>query len=594
MSRAELIDTALGRVPADLLVTGGRLLNVATSEIYPADVVVKGERIAAVVEPGEGDALRGPETEVIDVGGRFISPGLVDAHLHSYHSYIGVPEFVEALLQKGVTCWADAFYGQGTVGGIEAVRFFKEAFEKMPIRLLFLVPCLAYIQNRDLGLTPAPGVSAEDLLEMLEWDGCVGLEEPSSTPFVEKWPEIMELGERTLAQRKVITGHASAISYMTLQAYAAAGCTTDHEAVTSQEGLDRLRSGFNMFMRMSTAARHQDEVIKSFTEHGVDTRLLGFCSDEASPLKLVDRGTALENLRSAIAVGVPPIRAVEMATLNAAEAFFVQHDVGLVAAGRFADLLVVEDLTEFEISKVIVGGKLRVEDGRLLEPLAKVEYPEHSYKSIQLAKEISAADLAVAADGQAERVRARVIGVVDRDYVSQALEAELEVKDGRVEPDLDNDILPLAMVDRLGKGTGIGSGFVKGFGLKRGAIASSVNAVCQNLVAVGASTEEMAFAMNYLAEIGGGFIVVDGTEVKALVKLPVFGLINDEPLEVCIPKFRELNDAAAELGTPLSNPFTSLEFTFACGAIPDIKMSDEGLVRTFPPERLDVVIERVQ
>jgi adenine deaminase len=590
MSRAELVDVALGKAEADLFITGGRLINVASAEIYEADIAIKGERIAAVGRAGEIDFTKGASTEILDVEGRFLSPGLVDAHLHSYHAYIGVPEFTEALLINGVTCWADAFYGQGTVGGKEAVRFFKEAFERMPVRLLFLVPCLAYIQNRDLGLTPAPGVSPEDMVEMLEWDGCIGLEEPPSTPFVEHWPELMDLAERTLKQRKVITGHASAIPYGTLQAYAAIGCTTDHEAVSTQEGLDRLRSGFNIFMRMSTAARHQDEVLKAHTEHGLISRSIAFCSDEASPIKLVDRGTSLENLRSAIAQGTSPIEAVQMGTINAASAFFVQHDVGVIAAGRYADILVVDDLTNFEISKVIVGGKTRVENGELVEPLPKIEYPESSRNTVQLKAPITADDLATKVDASVSDVRVRVIGVIDRDYVSQALEADLKAENGIVKPDIENDILPLAMVDRLGKGTGIGAGFVKGFGLKRGAIASSVNAVCQNLVAVGASTEEMAFAMNKLAEIGGGFIVVDGTEIKALAELPIFGLINDEPLDVCMPKFRQLNEAAAELGTTLSNPFTSLEFTFACGAIPDIKMSDEGLVRTFPAEKLDVVI----
>jgi adenine deaminase len=178
VSRRELIDVALGKQPADALVVGGNLLNVCTAEIYPASIAIKGDRIAAV---GDVDYTRGSNTEVIDAEGRYVTPGLVDGHLHCYHSYLGVNEYIQALLSHGVTTTTDGFYGQGIVGGLEAIRFFKEAFERTPLRVLFLVPTLSYLQNRELGLTPVPGIDAQDMFEILEWEGCIGLEEP---PFL--------------------------------------------------------------------------------------------------------------------------------------------------------------------------------------------------------------------------------------------------------------------------------------------------------------------------------------------------------------------------------------------------------------------------
>ncbi len=588
MDRTELVDVALGHAPADVIVAGGRLVNVGSGEIYAADVAIKGDRVAAF---GDVDYTAGPDTRTIDAGGRYLCPGLVEAHLHSYHSYLGVPEFAEGLLRHGVTAYADAFYGQGIVGGAEAVRFYKDAMSSMPVRLLFLVPALAYLQNRDMGLTPAPGITADEMLDMLDWPGCYGVEEPTAPPIIGKSPEWVELCRRTLEKRLVMTGHAAGLDQRTLQAYAAMGVTTDHEAVTVDEAVDRARNGFSLFMRMASSAFHQLELQRALTERGIDPQQFGFCADEASPVKLTEIGTIAHNLRTAIAGGVPPVRAIQMATLHNARAFFAQHDIGQIAPGRYADILLVDDLEAFSIHQVIVGGKTYVEDGRLVEELPAVEYPAYLYDTVKLPAPVTAADFATRADPAAESVEARVIGITDGEFATVEQRARLAVVDGAVQPDVEADVLPIAMVDRFLKGgAGVGTGFAHGFQLERGAMASTVNAVSQNIVVVGTNFEDMAFASNRLAEIGGGFIVVEDGEVKALVELPLQGLMNDEPLDVVMPKFDRAYAAVRELGSPLSSPFVSLEFTFACPGIPDLKLSDEGLMRVSPPERLEVVI----
>ena len=328
MQRRELINVALGTEPADTLVVGGNLVNVFTGEIYPAEIADRGGRIAAV---GDVSYTKGPNTKIVDAEGRFVTPGLVDGHLHSYHSYLGVNEYVQEMLRHGVTATADGFYGQGVVGGMEAIRFFKDAFDRAPIRLIFLVPTLAYLQNRELGLTPTPGISADQMLEILDWDGCRGLEEPPYLPVVEKFPEFLDLLEKTLDQHKVITGHAADIGPRHLQAYAAMGVATDHEAVAVDEGLAKARLGIKLLMREGSGCEDVAQLVRTYTEHKIDTHALGMCADVASPEKLVRDGSVDQNIRVAIANGVPPIKAIQMATINTAEVFYLQHDIGVVA-----------------------------------------------------------------------------------------------------------------------------------------------------------------------------------------------------------------------------------------------------------------------
>jgi adenine deaminase len=587
MSRRALIDVALGKDVADSAVVNGRVVNTLSGEIYEAGVAIKGDRIAAV---GDIDYTIGDATEVIDAGGRYVTPGLVDGHLHMYHSYLGVNEYVEGMLKHGITTSADGFYGQGIVGGKEAVRFFKEAFDATPLRLIFLVPTLSYLQNRELGLAPGPGISMEEMHEMLDWEGCLGLEEPPFIPIVDKWDDFLELFEKTLAQRKTITGHAAGINWRQMQAYAAMGASTDHEAVAVGEAVDKVRAGIKLLMRQGSGAFDVPTLVKAFTEHKVDPRRLAMCADLASPEKLLHEGGVDENIRVAIANGVPPIIAVQMATLNVAEAFWLDRDVGCLAPGRFADVLLVDDLPTFAIQRVIVGGKTYVQDGEFIGELAPIEYPESFRGTVKIERQITAQDLEPQAptDGP---VTVRVIGVTDGSLETDERHLELNVVDGVIGADLDNDVLPLAMVDRFEKGPGrIGVGFVQGFTLKKGAIASTVNAVCENLIAVGASTSDMAIAMNKLAEIGGGKIVVVDGEVVALAELPLLGLLSEDRLETVTEKFDRAFAEIAGLGCQLKNPFSQLEFSFACGEIGDLRLSDEGLLRVNPPEMVDLIV----
>ena len=426
--------------------------------------------------------------------------------------------------------------------------------------------------------------------EMLDWEGCRGLEEPPFLPIVEKWDEFLELFEKTLDQGKTITGHAAGITWRQTQAYVAMGASTDHEATTSEEGVAKARAGLKLLMRQGSGAFDVAALVKTYTEHGINPRTLAFCADIASPEKLLKEGSVDENIRVAVANGVPPVVAVQMATVNVAEAFGLQQDVGILAPGRYADLLLVDDLVDFSVNQVIVGAQTVFGDGAFVAELTPVHYPKSFYGTVNIDDAITEADLSADAPAGGT-IEVRVIGVTDGSLFTDERHIELDTRDGVIQADLVNDVLPLAMVDRFEKGgRRIGVGFVQGFGLERGAIASSVNAVCENLVAVGADTSDMAMAMNHLAEIGGGKIVVVDGEIVALVELPLMGLLSDESLEAVTVKFDRAFSAILSLGCALRNPFTQLEFCFACGEIGDLRLSDEGLLRVDPPERVDLLV----
>jgi adenine deaminase len=586
MKRREIVKVALGKEPADTAIVGGRVVNVHTLEIHEGDVAIKGDRIAAV---GDVAHTIGDTTTVIDAGEAFVTPGLVDGHLHMYHSYLGIREFVEAMLRHGVTSTADGFYGQGIVGGPDAVRFFKDAFGSMSIRLIFLVPTLAYLQNRELGLTPAPGISKDEMFEMLAWPDCRGLEEPPFLPITWEWEEFLDLFEATLDAGKVISGHASGITSRELQAYVGMGAATDHETVESLDGLEKVRAGMKLLMREGSGCTNVAELSRVRTEHGVDGSTLGFCADVASPEKLWRDGGVDQNIRVAIAHGIDPAEAVRMASFSVAQTFRRDHDLGSVTAGRYADILLVDDLPSFHIRTVLFGGQVAVSDGNLLAHLPDVTYPASFYDTVQLSTTVAAGDLRVRAPAGSDHVVVRALEVKEGTLVTRETMHDLEVRDGIVQPDVDRDVLQIAMVDRLGKRTGTGVGFVTGFGLQRGAFATSVNAVCENVLVVGADADDMAVAVNELARVGGGKIVVADGEVVALVELPLLGLLSEDPTSVVTAKFEHAFEQIRQLGCGLASPFSQLEFSGACGEIGDLKISEEGLVRVDPPEKVDVI-----
>jgi adenine deaminase len=356
------------------------------------------------------------------------------------------------------------------------------------------------------------------------------------------------------------------------------GAYTDHESVEHHDALAKARLGMRVLMRNGSMEHNITELARILTEHNIDVRMTAFSTDVASAEKLASSGATDEHIRLAVAHGVPPIRAIQMATINAAEIFNVQQDVGSIAPGRFADVLIVRNLVSFDIDSVVVGGELVMKDGDFLMQRTPTRYPKSFYETVKLPKRLDADDLTVKAAGHAE-VEVRVLGVVDGQIFTAERHVHLKPASGRLQADVEADVLLLAMVDRHQKGTGIGLGFVQGFGLKAGAIASSVSTETANLCGVGASPEDLAFAMNHIVDIGGGMVVVKDGRLLAVIELPILGLISEDPLNVATDKFSRAIAAAADLGCVISSPFSQLEFCFAGGLDGELKLSDEGLLQ---------------
>ena len=370
----------------------------------------------------------------------------------------------------------------------------------------------------------------------------------------------MDLFEKAIKKRIAITGHASGIDLPGLNAYVANGAITDHETTEVEDAINKARVGMKVLMRQGSGAFDLRELSKALTEHRLSSRAFSLCADLAAPEKLFYEGDINENIRVAIKAGINPLTAIQMGTINAAEVYNQQLEIGSIAPGRIADVLFVKDLRDFDISRVMANGQVVVKDGKFLPDLKPPKYPAYMYGTVKLKRPILPEDFNLFAQKRKTSVKARVIGAVDLSLYTLEQTATLKVKNGIVQPDLGKDVLRISMIDRHG-GTGeIGNGFVNGFKLKKGAIASSVNAVCENIVVVGTNNDDMAFAANQLAKIGGGKVVVADGKVLAQIELPLFGLLSDESLDVVIRKFDKAYEEIKNLGCPLTSAFSTLEF----------------------------------
>lgn len=577
----------VGHKRADLAITNGQVVDVFRGETRRADVAVRGSRIVKVGDIGD---CIGPETRTIDAGGRFVTPGLIESHAHSYHSNLSPTEYARICLARGTTAVAESFYGQGQIRGLPAVRFFYDELRRTPINVLFQVPVLAYLQNVELGLPSTMGApDGRDLLDALGWDGCVGLEEPPYIPMLEKDPLIARLVDEALARGLLVMGHGAGLAGNDLAAYASMGVTADHECISAEEAVERINLGVMVSMRETPIARNQRDVQRAITEHGCDPAGFMFCSDVPDAVSFVRVGHIDECIRIAVEGGVAPIAAVQMATLNPARYYRVDHDLGSVTPGRQADILLVDDLRTFNVETVIVKGQPVVVDGEFVARLEQPLYPEFLRHTVKLSRAVTADDLWLAAPDGRGSVTLRVIGA--ETLLSDERHISVDVSNGSIGSDVDQDVLKVAMFDRYARWPEAGIGFIQGYGLARGAIGTSYNPFYNNVMVLGTNDADMAVAANAVADLGGGFVAVEGGEVRASVALPLCGLLSDEPADVVVPELERLYEVVADMGCTMPWPFHNLAFTAVVGELPFLKMSDRGPFDVVKRELLSPIVE---
>lgn len=582
-----LVDVAAGRASADLVIRGGRWVNVHSGEIIPdTDIAIAAGRFA-YCGPDASHCI-GPETEVVEAEGRYLVPGLCDAHMHVESGMVTVTEFVRAVVRHGSTSLFIDPHEIANVLGAPGVRLMHDEAMAAPINVFVQAPsCVPSAPGLE---TPGADLGPEDIAEMMTWPNIIGLGEVMNFPGVAANDAKM-VGEieATRAAGKVVGGHyASPDLSLPFHAYVAGGPEDDHEGTRAEDAAARVRQGMRAMLRLGSAWYDVAEQVKAVTEMGLDPRNFILCTDDSHSGTLVNDGHMNRVVRHAIEQGLKPITAIQMATLNAASHFGLERELGSITPGRIADFLIVSDLPSLAIDSVYARGMLMAEDGELVADIAAYDYPESAKNTVRLGKTLTVADFDIAAPEGANSVTARVIGVVENQAPTKALEETLPVEDGLVRA--DGATCQIALVERHRATGGVVNAFVSGFGYDGPcALASTVAHDSHHMIVVGTSKADMAAAANRLKEVGGGVVFFADGEEKALVEMPIAGLMSDKRAEVVAAEADGVIAAMAEAGCSLNNAYMQHSL-LALVVIPELRISDQGLVdvRTF--EKVDLFV----
>ncbi len=573
----QLVDVATGRAPAELVIRDGCWVNVLTRELLPGmDIAVSQGRIACIV--ADADYCIGPDTRVIKAQGRFMLPGLADAHMHVESSMCSITEFVRAVLPRGTTAIFADPHEIANVFGLDGVRMMVEEAAAMPINVFMQMPsCVPSAPGFE---TAGAQITAAEVAKALQWPGIIGLGEVMNFPGVAANDATMrDMISATMRSGKTVGGHyPGPLPGREFHGYLAAGPADDHETMQEAEAVERARRGMRPMLRYGSAWLDVAAQITAITEKGLDARQFILCTDDVHAATLVHEGHMDRVLRHAVSEGCDPLVALQMMTINTAQHFGVERDLGCLAPGRYADIVLANSLDDFHAGLVIVNGELAAQDGQLLLELPTWQHEACFRESLHLARELVAADFELRVEQESGSVCANVIGVLENQAPTRHLQVNLPVTGHVVQPDLTNDVLRLALVERH-RGTGaIVNGFVSGFGFSGPcAMASSVAHDSHHLLVVGTDETDMALAVNTLARVGGGVVVVRAGEVAALVELPIGGLMSDQRAEVVAQQSAQMLDAMRSCGCPLENGYMQLAL-LALVVIPELRISDLGLV----------------
>jgi adenine deaminase len=571
-----LVDVAMGRVPADLVVRRGRWVCVQSGEIIDdMDVAVIDGRIAYV----GADAAHaiGPSTQVMEAYGRWLVPGLLDGHMHVESGMLTVTEFVRAVMPHGTTGMFIDPHEIANVLGLEGVRLMAEEAAVQPIHVWVQVPsCVPSAPGLE---TPAAVLGPQDVAEALRWPNVIGLGEVMNYPGVAANDAKMhaEMAEARQAG-KVIGGHYPSRDVgLAFHAYAAGGAEDDHEGTRQEDAVARVRQGMKVMLRQGSAWHDVAEQARAILEGGLDPRHFMLVTDDSHSETLVAEGHVDRVVRVAMQAGIPVMTALQMATINTAEHFGVARDVGMIAPGRWADMLLVSDLKKLTIDSVLARGRWVAEAGEVRAERPTFVFPAAARHSVHLPRPLTPDDFRVSYLGRGP-ARVHVIGVIENQAPTRHLHLEVEPADGQLHASLEDDLAKVALVDRH-HGTGaVRMAFVRGFGLTVPcAVGSTVAHDSHQMLIVGTRDEDMAMAANELAKVGGGQVVVRNGEIQARIELPIAGLMSDEPAEVVAGKAAGLLDSLRQCGCSLHNANMQLSL-LALVVIPELRLSDLGLV----------------
>lgn len=583
----ELVAVAMGRQPADSVIKNGRWVNVYSGEIIPStDIAISGGRIA-YVGPNAAHTI-GAETDIIDAADRYLIPGLCDAHMHIESGMVTVTEFCRAVIPHGTTTMFVDPHEIANVLGLPGVKLMHDEAETMPINVYVQMPsCVPSAPGLE---TPGADIGPAEVAEAMGWPNIIGLGEMMNFPGIFMGDDKMHAEvAATMRANKTVGGHYASLDHgLPFHGYVAGGPADDHEITRVQDGIARVRQGMRAMLRLGSAWYDVATQIKAITEQRLDSRNFILCTDDSHSGTLVNDGHMNRVVRHAIAQGLPPITAIQMATLNTAQHFGLERELGSIAPGRRADIIISSDIATLPIETVISAGQTVAQHGNLAVDLPSYSYPDFATGTIHLGKQLAAQDFEISAPAGTSQVTAKVIGVVENQAPTKALTANLAVQDGLVSIDPDHDVCQIALVERH-TGTGeVTNGFVSGFGYNVPcAVASTVAHDSHHMIVVGTNRADMAQAANRLGEVGGGVVVIkDGVEL-ALVELPIAGLMSAERAETVAAKADQMVAAMAECGCTLNNAYMQHSL-LALVVIPELRISDMGLVDVTKFEFVDL------
>lgn len=553
---ARRIAVARGDVPCDLVLTNAQLINLHTGEIYPAEIAINGSHIIGI-----GPDYTGHET--LDLGGRYVAPALIDAHVHIESSLCTPPEFARAVLPHGVTTVITDPHEIANVLGLEGIRFMLNAAKYGALNMYIMASSCVPATHME---TAGASLSADYLATLIENRWVLGLAEMMNYPgVVQGDPAVLE--KITRFAHMVLDGHCPGLSGKALNAYCVAGIQSDHECTTVEEALEKLRLGMHIFIREATNAHNLETLLPLVTP--MNSRRISFCTDDRQPADLLDEGSIDYMVRTAIDYGIDPIDALRMGSLNAAE-YFHMRDMGAIAPGYRADMMVFSDLQAPSAEMVFRGGALVAENGIVT---ANVKRYEGAAMRNSMNVRWDNVDFEIPASGQ----RIRVIGSIPNQLVTEHIIEDTPVHNGIVIADPTRDLLKMAVIERHLSSGNVGRGLIKGIGLQRGAIAGTVAHDHHNLVVIGADDTSMMTAAQGVEAIGGGLVIALGDQVIEQLPLPIAGLMSAEPIENVRANMDRLIAASHDLGSPLHDPFMAMSF-MALEVIPSLKLTDMGLV----------------
>ena len=555
---ADRIDIARGLKEADLLLKNARVVSLFSGEVVEADVVVAGGIIAGIGNYSKGE-------KVYDLKGKYLLPGLIEGHIHIESSLLPPPEFSRVVIPHGTTTVVVDPHEIANVLGEKGIRYILESSSTLPLDIWVMIPSCVPATSMD---TAGAHLGPNEIEEMLGWDRTLGLAELMNFPGVLfKVPEVLQKVEAARRLGKPIDGHSPGLSGLDLNAYLAAGPSSDHECTDLEEAKEKLRKGMYIMIREGSAAKNLKDLAPIVNDTSLRRLLL--VSDDRHPQDLLRQGHLDHIIRTAISLGIRPLSALTMATLNPAE-YFGLKGRGAIAPNYWADMIVVDDLEEFRVEKVFKKGDLVAENGEMVVDIAPYSDP-----GVEETVRITSVE-ANAFRIQATGANVRVIELIPGQILTKGLSLKPKVRNAEIIQDLERDILKLAVIERHHASGGMGLGLIRGFGLQRGAFASSVAHDSHNLIIVGTNDADMATAVRAVADMEGGFVAVAGEKVLAQLALPIAGLMSNRPIDEVVARLSALQEALRSMGCQLENPFMALSF-LALPVIPELKLTDRGL-----------------